>query len=103
MTKQEFISKLFNSFAYYEGCGQCMQTRLGTIWVDDLKGGRVSIKVKPFLTRESAQRCAEQLLENLREMPGSFIDAATKADVYKVEYRGYICGWAARLRCDKHW
>lgn len=103
MTKQEFISKLFKSFAHYEGCGQCMQTRIGTVWVDDLKGGRVSIKVKPFFTRGSAQRYAEQLLENLREMPGSVIDAATKADVYEAECRGYKCGWAARLRCDKHW
>ena len=59
--------------------------------------------MKPFFTRESAQRYAEQLLKNLREMPGSVIDAATKADVYEAECRGYKCGWAARLRCDKHW
>lgn len=104
MTKIEFLKQLFRDNSIHStDCGQRYEGMAGTIWVDTIARGRISIKVKPILNRAQAQRYAEWLKQNLLDMTASVVDAATKADTYEAECRGYKCGWSARLRCDKHW
>ena len=76
----------------------------GIIYVDILKGGRVSIKIKYFDSLETAERFARGMYNWLYSFTGIVVDAATKADAYKIyssRFRGPL--YAARLRCDKWW
>ena len=74
------------------------------IYVDILKGGRVSIKIKYFDSMETAERFARGMYNRLYSFTGIVVDAATKADAYEIcspRFRGPL--YAARLRCDKWW
>lgn len=106
MTKIEFLKKLFNTKDVRStGCGQRYIVKNYFVWVDNLTGGRVSIKVKFFRTEAVAVRTATTMFNNLLDMQGSVVDAATGWDVYQPD----TCGrfprglWVAKLRCDKHW
>lgn len=106
MTKIDFLKKLFNTEDVQSSdCGQRYWAKGYQVYVDNLKGGRVSIKVKFFKTEAVAVRTAITMFHNLRYMQGSVVDAATKWDVYQPS----TCGrfprglWVARLRCDRHW
>lgn len=123
MTKIEFLKNLFPGLKVksgyfgqmYElygqetrtdafGYSQNIERRVAVVFVDILKGGNISIKVKFFYDREIALDVARKMLENLKAMKDSVVDAATKADVY---IAGGILWpnkvWVARLKCDKHW
>lgn len=76
----------------------------GIIYVDILKGGRVSVKIKYFDSMETAERFARGMYNWLYSFTGIVVDAATKADAYEIcssRFRGPL--YAARLRCDKWW
>lgn len=76
----------------------------GIIYVDILKGGRVSVKIKYFDSKEEAERFARGMYNWLYSFTGIVVDAATKADAYEIcssRFRGPL--YAARLRCDKWW
>ena len=76
----------------------------GVIYVDTLKGGRVSVKIKYFDSMETAERFARGMYNWLYSFTGIVVDAATKADAYEIcssRFRGPL--YAARLRCDKWW
>lgn len=76
----------------------------GIIYVDTLKGGRVSVKIKYFDSKEVAERFARGMYNWLYSFTGIVVDAATKADAYEIcsyRFRGPL--YAARLRCDKWW
>lgn len=106
MTKIEFLKKLFQTEDVQStDCGQRYIVKGYFVWVDDLKGGRVSIKVKFFKHEAVAVQTAITMYHNLVYMQGSIVDAATKWDVYHPDTSGrFPAGlWAARLRCDKHW
>lgn len=87
------------------GCGQSYYVPgMGLIWVDCLKGGRVSIKLKYFKAPEQAARAAKAMWNWLYYFSGITVDAASKADTYKVfhsRFGGPL--YAARLICDKWW
>lgn len=79
---------------------------LRTIWVDNLRGCRVSIKLKYKDTpvgRAMAQSVSDHMMDFL--MSNNFIvDAATKSDVYEnYSSRGGCWYKVARLRCDRFW
>ncbi len=108
MKKIEFIKNVLGATLIESNdCGQSYyfvaDWGRGNVWVDTLKGGRVSIKVKHFRMKEAAEYVATKLYNNLLNMSGSVVDAATKADTYKGFCARYSCGYVARLRCDKHW
>lgn len=106
MTKIEFLKNLFlTEDVKSTDCGQRYWVKNYMVYVDNLKGGRVSIKVKFFRTEAVAVQTAITMYHNLRYMQGSVVDAATKWDVYHPGTSGrFPTGlWVARLRCDKHW
>lgn len=106
MTKIEFLKKLFLTDDIHRvSCGQIYEMRLmGThlLFVDDLKGGRVSIKLKYFTNFEQARVFASMMWHSLQSMSVDWANEAT-VDIYKCEADRYSAGWAARLRCRKHW
>lgn len=104
MTKIEFLKKLFKTEDVTCGdCGQMYWVNKNLVWVDNLKGGRISVKIKPWSNCQVAYVNAKKLWNNLMEMNYP-VDAATKVDVYVCRtqgmYDGYE-GFAIRLRCDK--
>lgn len=104
---QSLVRSIFGKDATVEStdCGQrYWVTGGGNIYVDTLKGGRVSIKIKPFTNPDSAVRAAKAMWNWLYYFSGITIDAATKADVYSTFHPRYgRILYAARLRCDKWW
>lgn len=104
MTKIEFLKKLFKTEDVKSaGCGQCYYVNNSTVWVDNLRGGRMSVKVKPYRDKEQAERVGKLLWNSLMDMNYP-VDAATKVDVYRCYSYGLgmeIWRWAVRLRCDK--
>lgn len=73
------------------------------VWVDSLKRGRVSIKVKHFSDKDMARLVAASLYNYLLNSPYT-VDAATKGDVYRVhDWNHVFLGYGARLICDKLW
>ena len=107
MKKIEFLRNLFcTEEVYSSDCGQRYWVKGYQVYVDNLKGGRVSIKVKFFKTEAVAVQTAITMFHNLRYMQGSVVDAATKWDVYQPSSASRWPAsklWVARLRCDKHW
>ena len=111
MTKIEGIQSMaksvFGRDAIVEStdCGQRYWIKgKGLIYVDTLKGGRVSIKIKYFTTFYTARTVAERMWNWLYCFSGIVVDAASKADVYETLHPrvgGTVYG--ARLRCDKWW
>lgn len=116
MTKIEGINSLVkaiygkNFTARTAGCGQCYWvecqelTKGSLIWVDCLKGGRVSIKIKFFKEPDRAKRVAKAMWNWLYYFSDIPVDAASKADTY-TSYPSRFGGplYAARLKCDKWW
>lgn len=102
MTKIEFLKKLFRTDDVRSGdCGQMYWVDGNLIWVDNLKGGRMSVKLKPYTSYARALRVAKDLWVDLLKMNYP-VDAATKVDVYESHCgRGYGSGWAVRIRCDR--
>lgn len=75
-----------------------------SIYVDVLKGGRVSIKIKYFRSPDEPNRVAKAMWNWLYYFSGITVDAASKADVYATNHpRVGGTVYAARLRCDKWW
>lgn len=102
MTKVEFLKKLFKTENVRCGdCGQMYWVNGRLVWVDTLKGGRISVKLKPFIDIVRAQQYRYILEKNLMSMDYP-VDAATKVDIYKCRhYGGFVSGWAVRIKCDK--
>ena len=101
MTKVEFLKKLFRTDNVKCGdCGQMYWVDGHLVWVDNLKGGRISVKLKPYTTFTGALKVGRELWTNLLRMKYP-VDAATKVDVYKCYCARWGSGYAARLRCDK--
>lgn len=74
-----------------------------TLWIDTLKNGRISLKVK-FAKYADAERMAHCLWNAVYYSDKYVLDAKAKADVYEC----YTCayghvGFGARLRMDKVW
>lgn len=111
MKKIEFLKKLFETEDVKStDCGQKywvkIMAKTKQVWVDNLPGGRVSIKVKGYSNKLVAMAVAEAMYHSLVNMPGSVVDAATKWSVYRIgdiAFGPKTGGWAARLICDKHW
>lgn len=107
MTKIEFLQNLLGGIVSASDCGQrYIWEHNGTrsiVWVDTLKGGRISIKFKYFFSKEGADKAARFLWHRAMQTKGLVIDAATKADVYQGSCSRFPAGWVARLRCDKVW
>lgn len=120
MTKKEFIEKLIQSMygrkytVEYNGNGQNLSIRdkdghyVGPwIWADNLKGGRVSIKLKYFEWSteglQKANRAAKALWNVLYYMEGSVVDAATRCDVFRGHTSRFGYYYVVRLRCDRAW
>lgn len=126
MKKIEFLKRMVQwcwgpEFSVKAGdCGQRYWiTRLGDpvreVWVDNLPGGRASIKIKfsnTLLGRTIAQSISDAMWNFL--MSNEFVvDAAAKADWYEgFEYASLVTQEGrgdktkvavARLRCDKYW
>lgn len=116
MKKIDFVKQIMGSVlgktttVESNGCGQCYHVtwfegtkqKFFTLWVDNLRGGRISMKVK-CLEKERAERLAKAMWNALYY--GDFVvDAASKADVYEhYSPRGGCWYYVARLRCDKVW
>lgn len=95
------VGGILNSEGY---CGQYynleLKGRRYDVWVDNLPGGRVSIKVKYFKHENDAALIA-MLLDNKIMHKGA---TNTKADTYKVHVWDHVfLGYGARLICDKPW
>ena len=111
MTKIEGINSMVQTIygkefkAEANGCGQCYDVPgKGLIWVDLLKRGRVSIKLKYFGDPEQAGRVAKAMWNWLYYFSGITVDAASKVDIYSTFHPRYgRVLYAARLRCDKWW
>lgn len=76
------------------------------LWVDSLKGGRVSIKFKSFGMSYAFLNLKDRLETFISNAPQStfFTDAATKVDIYLSRISRYGCGgMVLRLQCDKMW
>lgn len=89
------------------GSGQCYSIAApgyGLIWVDVLRGGRVSIKIKYFSEWKRALDVSAKMWYWLCNRSGIVVDAAAKADTY-MTYHPRFGGplFAARLKCDKWW
>lgn len=104
---QSMVKSIFGRDAVVEStdCGQRYWVKgIGTIYVDTLKGGRVSIKIKYFTESEEALRVAKAMWNWLYYFSGITVDAASKADIYSTFHPRYgRVLYAARLRCDKWW
>lgn len=104
---QSMVESIFGRDAIVEStdCGQRYWIKdQGTIYVDTLGGGRVSIKIKYFIDPDKAGKVAKAMWNWLYYFSGITVDAASKADVYSTfhpRYRRVL--YAARLRCDKWW
>lgn len=74
------------------------------LWVDPLKGGRVSIKFKYFGMSYAFLNMKDRLETFVSNAPQRtfFTDAATKVDAYlsRTSQHG---GMVLRLQCDKMW
>lgn len=104
---QSMVESIFGKDATVEStdCGQRYWVKgMGTIYVDTLKGGRVSIKIKYFAESEAAYRAVKAMWNWLYYFSGITVDAASKADIYSTFHPRYgRVLYAARLRCDKWW
>ena len=101
MTKIEFLKKLFRTENVTCGdCGQMYWVDRYLVWVDNLKGGRMSVKLKPYINYARALRVAKDLWVDFLKMNYP-VDAATKLDVYECRRGMSGSGYAVRLRCDK--
>lgn len=119
MKKIEFLTDIAHSMwgksakVYSAGNGQKyiitytvrMGQRAVLLWIDTLKGGRVSIKIKGFRIDE-AVRCAKALWNAVYYSDKNYVlDAKAKADIYKSSSPSMsrISNYVARLRMDKVW
>ena len=101
MTKVEFLKKLFRTEDVRSGdCGQMYWVDGHLIWVDNLKRGRISVKLKPYANFTGALKVGRDLWTNLLRMKYP-VDAATKVDIYYCSSSRERYGYAVRLRCDK--
>ena len=79
---------------------------LRTIWVDNLRRCRVSIKLK-YPSSQMGRAMADSVSGHMMDflMSNNFtVDAATKSDVYEnYSSRGGCWYNVARLRCDRFW
>lgn len=104
---QSMVSSIYGKDSLVEStdCGQRYSIEdKGFIYVDTLKGGRVSIKIKYLITSEGAARVAKAMWNWLYYFSGITVDASAKADVYSTFHPrfGRVL-YVARLRCDKWW
>lgn len=74
------------------------------LWVDSLKGGRVSIKFKYFGMSYAFLNMKDRLETFVSNAPQGtlFTDAATKVDAYLSRTSSHG-GMVLRLQCDKMW
>lgn len=80
------------------------QGYLGMIFIDTLKGGRVSLKIK-HCPHIEADRLAKTMWNWLYYFSEITVDAASKADVYwsYPSWGGHVGVKTPRLICDKWW
>lgn len=119
MKKIEFLKDVANSIwgrsaqVHSTDCGQLYTvtyegprggTRMLELWIDSIKNGRISLKIK-CLDPVAALRYAKALWNAVYYSDRNYVlDAKAKADVYSAfSPRGNACYYVARLRMDKVW
>lgn len=103
---QSLVHRIFGSVTVEStDCGQRYYVPCrGNIYIDTLRGGRVSIKIKNFEDPDQAGKVAKAMWNWLYYFSGITVDAASKADVYSTFHPRYgRVLYGARLRCDKWW
>ena len=120
MTKKEFLTDIaksvFGRSAHVESstCGQRYwfvwkekdTVRRMMFWIDTLKWGRISLKVKGFSDPMQAIRMSKALWNAAYYSDKNYVlDAKAGADVYRTvpTWGGAPGGYVARLRMDKVW
>lgn len=118
MKKIKFLNDLakyvWGPQAKVEGtdCGQCYTvtvTEDGLVrmmYVDSLKGGRCSIKIKYYadsaLGHHTAARISRSMMNYLLQSDLT-VDAATKAGAYRGHNSRFGYYYVANLKCDRFW
>ena len=101
---QEAFSSVGGILERTNYCGQLYNLFIGKgfceVWVDNLPGGRVSIKVKSFKHKNMAAMIAILLDNRIMHMGVT----NTKVDAYQAHrFYGTERGYAARVICSKFW
>ena len=117
MTKKGFLENIFKAtfgddvvvktgcsgqaYMMYVPIGEEKDWRIIPVWIDTLKGGRISLKLKGWGTKVGAQAAAKALYEAAYQ-----ISYPVKADCYYSRSNGWLYSgrrWVARLRMNKVW
>lgn len=115
MKKREFLQIIAQATfpgpvkvkSFYGGCYKVCRIHddglVCYMWVDELGGGRVSIKFKYFPASYAFMTYEDRLRTfiNTASQNVFFTDAATEVDTFFS--KAWNKGWVLRLRCDKQW